>query len=54
MTETAEVEGVDATIHKAEAVGRADNGIGGDFQNRAVMNLNEPQVPAESLPRYCE
>jgi hypothetical protein len=54
MTETAEVDGVNPGIHEAEAIGRADNCIAGDFQDRAMMNLNELQVPAESPPRRCE
>jgi len=51
MPETTEVNGVNAPIHEAKAVGRTDNSIAANFENGAEMNLNELQVSAESLPR---
>jgi hypothetical protein len=50
MPEAAEVSGVNAPIHEAKAVGRTHHSITPNFENGAEMNLNELQVPAESLP----
>lgn len=52
--EAAAVKKVNAAIHEAKTVGRADDGIAGNIENRAAMNRHVRQVAAELLPGIGE
>ena len=48
----AKVKRIDATVHESETVGRTDDRITGDVQDKAVMDLNKLQIAAEPAPRF--
>ncbi len=52
--EVVQVEGIEAAVHEAEAVGRADHGIAGDLEDSAPMNGEPVDVAAKLLPRPDE
>ncbi len=49
-TEVGPICRIDSSIHKAKAVRRTDDGITGYIENGPVVDFDEIQVAAETLP----
>jgi hypothetical protein len=53
-SEVAAIHPVDSSIHEAEAVGRTDNCIASDLENRSVVHADELQIAAEAPPSLSQ
>jgi len=53
-TEVVHMQSVNAAVHKAEAVGRADDRIATGVQYRTAVDRDAREVATKALPRVCE